>query len=218
MSDSLPDPSALDGGWARSAFAMLTSLAGTVGVLSVLLLMNAAAKDDTQEKAKTVSSFEIKHRAPPPKSKPNPKPKSRKKARKNPAPLPNLGPSLSGVSFGLPGLGDALADASDSLLGAVSDVVMSEDAVDERPRPKQRTSAPYPARARAKGVEGFVTVSMLVDADGTVKDLSVLASSPPGVFEDATLAALRTWRFEPAQYEGRSVAVRVRQTLRFALE
>ena len=59
---------------------------------------------------------------------------------------------------------------------------------------------------------------MLIDTDGGVKDLQVLEAQPPGVFEDAALAALRNWTFRPAQYEWRSVAIRVLQTYRFSWE
>ena len=195
-----------------------SAVLGSALVMGTLTAMNMMESRDKQEGEQTVSSFEVKRRPPPPAAKPKPKPRKRKQSRKTAAPLPNLGAALSGVDFGLPGLGDALADATDSLLGDVQDVVMTEDAVDEVPRPVQRAAAPYPPRARAKGIEGFVSVSMLIDQSGGVKDLQILEAQPPGVFDDVALAALRGWRFQPAMYEGRAVAVRVRQTLRFALE
>jgi len=195
-----------------------SAVLGSALVMGTLTAMNMMESRDKQEVEQTVSSFEVKRRPPPPAAKPKPKPRKRKQSRKTAAPLPNLGAALSGVDFGLPGLGDALADATDSLLGDVQDVVMTEDAVDEVPRPDQRAAAPYPPRARAKGIEGFVSVSILIDQSGGVKDLQILEAQPPGVFDDVALAALRGWRFQPAMYEGRAVAVRVRQTLRFALE
>lgn len=210
--------STLGGGRSRFTLALCSALGGSAVVLVTLVAMNALEMRKQAEPEKTVSSFEVKRRTPPPAAKPKPKPKPKKKNRRQATPLPNLGPSLSGASFGLPGLSDALSDATDSLLGDVSDTVMTEDTVDELPKPTSRVPAPYPARARAKGIEGFVEVTMLIDTDGGVKDLQVLEAQPPGVFEDAALAALRNWTFRPAQYEGRSVAIRVRQTYRFSLE
>ena len=41
--------------------------------------------------------------------------------------------------------------------------------VDVPPRPVHRVSADYPARARSKGLEGYVTMSILIDDDGLFK-------------------------------------------------
>ncbi len=208
----------IDGGRLRSVLASAISLAGASVVMMTMVLMNTLEALDAKELGPTVSSFEVRKTPPPKTTKRKPKPKKKKKSRRPAAPLPSLGVSLSGLDFGLPGLGDALSDATTRLIGDVDDVVMTEDAVDEVPRATARSAAPYPARARAKGIEGFVTVSMLIDATGAAKDMQVLEANPPGVFDAAATAALRTWRFDPAIYEGRPVAVRVRQTLRFALE
>ncbi len=208
----------LAGGWPRRLLAGGLSLVGAAVVLGTVVWMNALEALDKNQHQQAVSSFEVRKSKPPPARKRKPKPKPKPKSARPAAPLPDLGVSLSGIDFGLPGLGDALADATTRLIGDVEDVVMTEDAVDEVPRATQRSAAPYPARARAKGIEGFVVVSMLVDNQGAVKDLQVVEASPVGVFEDSALAALRSWRFDPAMYEGRPVAVRVRQTLRFALE
>ena len=216
---SKPSPSSVLQGTLRlRLMGIASAVFGTILVMGTLTAMNLMESRDKKTAEEVVSQFQVKRRPPPPAAKPKPKPKPKKRSRKTAAPLPNLGAALSGVDFGLPGLGDALADATDSLLGDVQDVVMTEDAVDEVPKPVQRAAAPYPPRARAKGIEGFVSVSMLIDQSGAVKDLQVLEAQPPGVFDEVALAALRGWRFQPAMYEGRAVAVRVRQTLRFALE
>jgi len=53
----------------------------------------------------------------------------------------------------------------------------------------------YPEEARAKGVEGKVTLSIVVDAGGNVADAKVL--SGPEELAGAALAAVSTWRYEP---------------------
>ena len=51
----------------------------------------------------------------------------------------------------------------------------------------------------------------------TVEDIVILEGTPAGVFEDAAKSAIRQWRFEPGEYEGKPVPVRVEQLLRFEL-
>lgn len=55
----------------------------------------------------------------------------------------------------------------------------------------------YPAAARDAGIEGEVTVRYDVTVAGRVARAVVLAAEPPGVFEAAALAAVRSWRFRP---------------------
>jgi periplasmic protein TonB len=56
----------------------------------------------------------------------------------------------------------------------------------------------YPFAARLRGAEGVVRVRLTVDARGSVRASEVVFAAPPGVFDEAALEAVRTWRFEPA--------------------
>ena len=60
------------------------------------------------------------------------------------------------------------------------------------------TAPEYPRGAERRGIEGSVTISFSVEADGSVADAEVTASTPEGVFDRAALAAVEQWRFEPA--------------------
>lgn len=80
------------------------------------------------------------------------------------------------------------------------------------PRALGRAAPQYPARATLEGVEGSVTLSFVVDHDGTAREIRVVAASEPGWFEDAAIEALRQWRFEP----GRALD-RFTQTFDFSL-
>ena len=60
-------------------------------------------------------------------------------------------------------------------------------------------------------------LSLLITATGEIEKMQVLEASPAGVFEDAALEGVRSWRFEPAQYQGRNVKVWARQRVRFDL-
>lgn len=76
----------------------------------------------------------------------------------------------------------------------------------------------YPPAAREAGIEGEVTLVYTVTAEGRVTDLRVLQSEPPGVFDQAALDAVRTWRYRPLRSGGEPVELtNVGSTLRFRL-
>jgi protein TonB len=53
----------------------------------------------------------------------------------------------------------------------------------------------YPPSAVSRGIEGFVEVSFTVTALGLVENANVIGAEPPGVFEQAALAAISRWRY-----------------------
>jgi len=63
----------------------------------------------------------------------------------------------------------------------------------------------YPDSAHLKKVEGYVRVEYDVSVDGTVENARVVEAVPPGVFDDAALAAVRSWKFHPAVRDGKVV-------------
>ena len=76
----------------------------------------------------------------------------------------------------------------------------------------------YPEAARAEGIEGWVKLEYDISIDGRVENLSVLESSPPGVFDAAAMAAVAQWRYRAAVIDGAPSAVSgVVSTLRFEL-
>lgn len=76
----------------------------------------------------------------------------------------------------------------------------------------------YPPAAKAQRLEGSVVVRYGVSVDGRVINARVDSAQPEGVFEDAALAAVRSWRYNPALKDGKPVAVdNVVSTLRFEL-
>ena len=76
----------------------------------------------------------------------------------------------------------------------------------------------YPAKARADGIEGSVTVRYDVTVDGRVNNARVVSSSPPGVFDDAALVAIRSWHFNAPMVNGERQSTRNREsTLTFRL-
>jgi protein TonB len=203
----------------RTALAIVSGFSGMSGVAGLVLAMNSGglSLDDGEERK--VVAFEV---APPPpkkkpKTRPKPKPKPKKRAARPRPPSLNPVAGLSGLDFGLDAFGTDMGDDLNQLLGDVSNVVMTTEAVDDPPRP-QRTVAPeYPARARKKGTTGEVRLSLLVGIDGRVRDVRVLSSEPAGLFDDAAIQAVRQWTYTPATYEGEPVATRVTQPIVFDL-
>ena len=60
-----------------------------------------------------------------------------------------------------------------------------------------------------------MTVNILVNKEGSVDKVRLLDSQPEGVFDQVAIASVKTWSFSPAQYQGRAVAVWVKQKLKF---
>ena len=181
-------------------------------------LMWVTGSEPSQAPAPEVTAVSAVASAPKPPSEPRPQRAQRPRPSRAPAPpTPSLAATLSGPA--LPGfdLNLDLGRGAEALLDATQSLVMTEAAVDAPPQPVERPPAEYPARARAKGITGYVVLNLRVGADGRVEDVQVTESSPSGVFEESALSNVRAWRFHPATYEGRPVAVRVVQTLRFEL-
>lgn len=89
--------------------------------------------------------------------------------------------------------------------------------VDQGPRAVVRSPPIYPFRARSMGIEGVVKVRFLVDVTGRAQHITILEATPAGVFENAVIQAVKSWRFEAATLEGRKVATWVVAPLRFNL-
>ena len=60
----------------------------------------------------------------------------------------------------------------------------------------------YPSEARAAGIEGYVVVRYGIDRQGNVINISVVEAVPEGVFDDAALVAVSSWRYQPKMVAG----------------
>lgn len=75
----------------------------------------------------------------------------------------------------------------------------------------------YSEEARRAKMQGNVTVSCVVGADGLVHDAKVVRPAGYGMDENA-LEAVRQWRFEPAKKDGQPVPVQVNIEVSFRLQ
>lgn len=96
--------------------------------------------------------------------------------------------------------------------------VYASENIDQPPELRDQVRPLYPYRARVRGVEGYVDLRFEVDETGEVGEMQVVAESPPGVFADAALRAVRRWRFSPGVHGGQAVRTLMRIRIRFDLE
>jgi len=83
------------------------------------------------------------------------------------------------------------------------------------PRKIKDVKAVYPAGALTGQLRGTVVIEATIDTDGKVRDAVVLRSVPG--LDQAALDAVRQWEFEPAQMNGRPVAVITTVPVSFAI-
>ena len=206
--------------WLRRVLAAGVMLVGTGVVLSGVVYMNDKGIEPPKANTSGEVNFEIPPQQPKPKKqREKSKPKKKRNNNKNaPAALiPTAGGG--GPAFDLPGLSDDwFADELDDLADRAGGGAISEDALDKLPAPTKRVAPEYPARARSKNVSGYVKLTFLVGLDGRVSEARVLEAQPAGTFDEAALAAIAQWSFEPGEYEGQPVASRMTLNLRFELE
>ncbi|RME35089.1 MAG: energy transducer TonB [Gammaproteobacteria bacterium] len=84
--------------------------------------------------------------------------------------------------------------------------------------PTYRVPPVYPPRALRAGIEGSVTVEFTITPEGEVADPEIVKADPPKIFDRAVLRAIRKWKFQPKIVDGKPVARRAVQVIRFTLD
>lgn len=70
---------------------------------------------------------------------------------------------------------------------------------------KSAVSPEYPRKAVDDDISGAVEVEYTVRRDGSLDDIRIVRSEPPGVFDSAVIKALRKWRYKPPKLSGERV-------------
>ena len=83
------------------------------------------------------------------------------------------------------------------------------------PRLVTKVDPQYPEEAQRDQVEGNVGLQVIIDTEGNVESASVLRSVP--LLDDAAIAAVKQWKYEPATLDGRPVRVRYTVIVNFSL-
>ena len=113
-------------------------------------------------------------------------------------PLGVSGPGGAGPGDGQgPGVPDGVKDGEGPIPvgGAV-----------EKPMLLYKVEPDYPEAARRARVQGTVTVQAVIGRDGTVEDAEIVHSSHR-LLEEASLEAVRQWRYTPVLLNGKPVRV-----------
>lgn len=125
------------------------------------------------------------------------------------------GSSLAGA-ISTDGLAQEILNKDGAGKANTKEMVMTAETVDTPPKPLSSNRPPVmPAKARQKGISGYVDVRMMIGKDGAVLQTTIVQSQPPGIFEEKVLEVISGWRFEPAVYKGQAVAMPLNQRIRF---
>ena len=74
----------------------------------------------------------------------------------------------------------------------------------------------YPPEAKAAGIQGIVSLSALIGADGKVQNLMVLSGHP--LLVKAALEAVKNWVYKPTLINGEPVEVKTTIDINFTLQ
>lgn len=75
----------------------------------------------------------------------------------------------------------------------------------------------YPRIARMRGQEGTVVLSLVIGADGSVQEVSVLRSCGYPLLDQSAIRAVRHWHFHPATQGGKAISWKYSQPIKFSL-
>ncbi len=75
----------------------------------------------------------------------------------------------------------------------------------------------YPPAAARRRIEGVVELEFTIGVDGSLSDVQIVRSEPPGVFDREAMRAAMRWRFQPKTIDGEPTEARGRKSLTFRL-
>ena len=112
--------------------------------------------------------------------------------------------------YGEPGQGDPAGLEGGVAKGGVvggtvgGAIALPENAVPPRPLESNEVP-PYPQEARAAGKTGMVVLKVVILADGSVGEVTVMRGEEP--FVSAAVTAVKKWKYEPARAQGQAITV-----------
>lgn len=77
--------------------------------------------------------------------------------------------------------------------------------VDRRAEPLSLPDIEYPQQALASGMAGRVTLRLLIDRRGLLRNAEIVEAIPAGIFEEVALSAVHSLSFRPALRDGQPV-------------
>lgn len=129
-----------------------------------------------------------------------------------------LNSDIAGIDLGLGAfMPESMTGVDERVLGDMNNVVLDGELVDVAPRLKHQVPVVYPSRAKARDIEGYVVLGLLINKEGKVKNVRIIEAEPSGIFEKPAVRTVKSWLFEPAKYKGEAVESWANQTIRFEL-
>lgn len=62
----------------------------------------------------------------------------------------------------------------------------------------KRVHPKYPRRAKMKKKNGQVQLAFLISKKGEVSNITIINATPPGLFEQSSIKAIKKWKFKPS--------------------
>lgn len=180
-----------------------------LGVIPYLQIVTGGAKKDLV--LRTVAAVEA---PPPPDSlldQPPPVPETQEEPPPDMAPPPaDLGSTSLDIGM-VGGTGAAMPmNFGAAMQNAAANFSLGETA--SKPRPVYQVPPKIPAALRQ--ASGRVEVEFTVDAQGRVQNPRITSSFSP-LMNEAVIAAIRQWRFEPGQRGGKRVPTKTKMPFKF---
>ncbi len=194
----------------------------TLAILAILPFTQALSGDPLDKTLRSVNTWSPPPPEPPP-PEPPPPPEEEEQEDTPDIQEPPQMLDLSQLESALnPGTGGAFAGAFDLDSFAVNPDVASEMIfeiadLDRTPRMTKRVLPQYPRQLQADGVEGKVSLILIIDQQGRVTVEKVLDWEGSREFIQPTRIALSRCEFEPPTKDGQPVRARYKITIPFAL-
>jgi protein TonB len=100
--------------------------------------------------------------------------------------------------------------------GQIEQMVYELEDLTQAPRPTYQRAPVHPPEMKRAGISGTVRLEFVVTAEGTTRNIKVIRSTNPA-FEENAIRAVRKWRFQPGEKDGKAVDARVRIPISFSV-
>lgn len=88
--------------------------------------------------------------------------------------------------------------------------------VTQMPQLEKEIVIPYPPDVKKRGIQGVVTMDLLIDSGGNVRKVD-LVDGPDPELNSAAVSAAMGFKFKPALIQDKPVAVRIRYAYKFVI-